>query len=596
MLTSSESVSAARGVAPGGGATTLATLLAERALTVGDEVALTHLDFSLNPHGVASSLTWRELDQRVSAVAGALRAVVEPGHRAAVLIGQTPDYVVAFLGVLRAGLVAVPLFPPDSPGQTERLVGILADSEPTVVLSTADGLHATKTFLSRLETRGHRVIAVDSIPVETGLGFVPHQASAEELAYLQYTSGSTRAPAGVMITHGNVVANARQAAEAYGFVPGEAVAVSWLPLFHDMGLVLAIAAPVAAGIPAVLMDPLAFLEQPVRWLRALSANPGAISAAPNFAYGFCASRVSEEDKVLLRLDHVRSLINGSEPVQAGIIDRFHAAFAECGLSPKTHRSSYGLAEATVLVAVTDAAAPPKVTTFRRPELAMGRVVRAEPGSPHSTTVVSCGHPVEQRVSIVDPDRLRGLPPGQVGEIWVSGPNIGRGYWRRPDESAHTFCALLAEHHRDDAEPQWWLRTGDLGVFFEGELYITGRIKDLVIVDGRNHYPQDIEATAEQAHSAVRPHVAVAFSVPVEDEGEAAVVVVERGRGIAPAAFAPDEIEQAVRRAVSAQHGLAIRTVIVLAPGEVPRTSSGKVARSMCRAKYLAGLLVPEGSR
>ncbi|WP_290060842.1 fatty acyl-AMP ligase, partial [Amycolatopsis solani] len=484
--------------------------------------------------------------------------------------GQSADYVVAFLGALRAGLVAVPLFAPGLPGHEGRLAGALADCTPRVVLTTAADFDAVREF-----TGGPEVVAVDALPDAEAREWP--QPDPDAPAYLQYTSGSTRAPAGVVLTHRNVLANARQACAAYGAEARTTSTVSWLPLFHDMGLILGIGAPMVAGMASVLMDPLAFLERPARWLQALSASPGAISAAPNFAYAYSASRVTEAEKDFLELSRVVSLINGSEPVRPATIAKFQDAFAGCGLRPESHRSSYGLAEATVLVSVTDSGKAARQVTFDRDRLAAGAAMPAASG----TTLVSCGRPAGQRVRVADPVTGEAVEPGTVGEIRVSGPNVGRGYWGRPEASAATFGLPPL----DPETGEGWLATGDLGVVFDGELFVTGRLKDLVVVDGRNHYPQDIEQTVEE-HPAVRPHSAAAFAVEVP-EGEAAVIVVERAKGFeAEVADAAADL----RAAVSAGHGLRLHDVVFLAPGEVPRTSSGKISRARCRVSYADGSL------
>ncbi len=551
----------------------LATLLGQWARVLGDEVALTHVDYRGSADGRAVTLTWRELDDRVGTVAARLSGIAAPGERAAVLAGQSVDYVVAFLGAIRAGLIAVPLFAPGLPGHAGRLAAALADCAPGVVLTTTGDIDAVHAFLADSPVRPD-VVAVDALaPAEPRDWPAP---DPDATAYLQYTSGSTRTPAGVVLTHRNVLANARQACTAYGAESRTTSTVSWLPLFHDMGLILGIGAPMAGGLASVLMDPLAFLERPSRWLRALSASPGAISAAPNFAYAYCASRVSEADKSYLELSRVVSLINGSEPVLPATIAKFQDAFAECGLRPEVHRSSYGLAEATVLVSVSDAGKPARQVTFDRDRLAAGFAVPAASGS----TLVSCGRPAGQRVRIVDPGTGEPAAPGEVGEIRVSGPNVGRGYWGRTASSGTFGLPPL-----DPDTGEGWLATGDLGVVFEGELYVTGRLKDLVVVDGRNHYPQDIEQTAEE-HAGVRPHSAAAFAIGTDD-GEAAVIVLERAKDSSADVA---ELTAALRAAVSAGHGLGLHDVVVLRPGEVPRTSSGKISRARCRKSYLDGSL------
>ncbi|MFJ7219335.1 fatty acyl-AMP ligase [Amycolatopsis sp. NPDC098790] len=550
----------------------LAALLGQWARVLGDEVALTHLDHRGSADGRAVTLTWRELDDRVGTVAARLSGIAAPGERAAVLAGQSVDYVVAFLGAIRAGLIAVPLFAPGLPGHAGRLAAALADCTPGVVLTTTEDIDDVHAFLAELPLRPD-VVAVDALaPAEPRDWPMP---DPDATAYLQYTSGSTRTPAGVVLTHRNVLANARQACTAYGAESRTTSTVSWLPLFHDMGLILGIGAPMAGGMASVLMDPLAFLERPARWLRALSASPGAISAAPNFAYAYCASRVSEADKSYLELSRVVSLINGSEPVLPATIAKFQDAFAECGLRPEVHRSSYGLAEATVLVSVSDAGKPARQVTFDRDRLAAGFAEPAAAGS----TLVSCGRPAGQRVRIVDPGTGEPAAPGEVGEIRVSGPNVGQGYWGRDSSATFGLPPL------DPDTGEGWLATGDLGVVFEGELYVTGRLKDLVVVDGRNHYPQDIEQTVEE-HAGVRPHSAAAFAIETGD-GEAAVVVLERAKD---SSIDTAELTPAVRAAVSAGHGLGLRDVVVLPPGDVPRTSSGKISRARCRKSYVDGSL------
>ncbi|WP_410639076.1 fatty acyl-AMP ligase [Amycolatopsis sp. lyj-346] len=577
METISQPVPVTGGTVDGG--ESFATLLGHWARLLGDRIAVTHLDHRDGADGRAVTLTWRELDERVDAVAARLSEVAGPGERAAVLAGQSTGYVVAFLAALRAGLVAVPLFAPGLPGHAGRLAAALADCGPRVVLTTAGEHEAVTRFLAGAAI-GPVVVDVDAVPpIAAGTPGWPVPDPGAP-AYLQYTSGSTRSPAGVVLTHRNVLANARQACAAYGAESVTTSAISWLPLFHDMGLILGIGAPMAGGLESVLMDPLAFLERPVRWLRALSASPGAISAAPNFAYAYCASRVTEADKTYLELSRVVSLINGSEPVLPATIAKFHAAFAECGLRPEVHRSSYGLAEATVLVSVTDAGKPPRQVTFDRARLAAGYAVPAAAGEA-ATTLVSCGRPVGQRVRIADQVTGKPAEPGEVGEILVSGPNVGRGYWGRAEASAATFG--LPPLDPDTGEG--WLATGDLGVVFDGELFVTGRLKDLVVVDGRNHYPQDIEQTVEE-HPAVRLHSAAAFAID-GDGGEAAVVVLERAKDTEADIAAATA---ALRAAVSAGHGLRLHDVVFLPPGEVPRTSSGKISRARCRMSYSDGTL------
>jgi long chain fatty acid CoA FadD26 len=555
--------------------------------TTPDRRAFTFVDHPA-PHsrGVHRTLTWRRLDLRMRAMAARLAAEAEPGERVAVLCPQGTDYITAFLGALAAGLVAVPLYPPGLPGQGDRLAAVLTDARPAVVVTNGQVL----TEVSELcEDRDVKVVAGDQVPDATAGDWQPPALDAEAVAYLQYTSGSTRTPAGVEITHANVVANARQALAAYGADVHPVTCVGWLPLYHDMGLVLSVAAPVVRGLLSVLMDPVAFLHEPVRWLRLLAAHPRALSAAPNFAYDYCASTVTEAQKADLRLDGVFALINGSEPVRAGTADRFHAAFAAQGLPPETHCPSYGLAEATVFVSAARPWQPLRRFALDRDALATGKALPARPDDPRAVLLTGCGAPAGQRVRIADPVSREALAEGEVGEIWVQGPNVGRGYRNQEPQTLRVFGAALADVA---AGPGKWLRTGDLGTVLDGQLIVTGRLKDLIVVDGRNHYPQDVEATAQDAHPAVRRDRLVAFGVP-GSSGERVIVVAEHARAVPLAGIDVPALVRTVRAAVSARHGLRLSDVVLVPPGTVPRTSSGKVSRALTRERYLAGAYAAE---
>lgn len=556
---------------------TLPDCLRHWADTEGDRPAVTFTDFASDRAGRRKTLSWKQLQERVAAVASALP--VRPGDRVAVLCPQSADYVVAFLGAITAGAIAVPLFDPGLPGHAGRLAAVLTDCSPTAVITTAAGEDAVREFLAGLPGGEHvTVVAADKAgPVRAWPAPAP---APDDVAYLQYTSGSTRSPAGVVLTHANVLANVSQAVHGLGIAP-TGTTVSWLPLFHDMGLVLGLITPLAMGMRSVLMDPLAFIERPVRWLELLGDHNGSWSAAPNFAFHYAASRVREEDRAKLRLDRVAAIVNGAEPINPGVLDRFHDTFAEVGYTPDKTRPAYGLAEATVFV-TTGPGVPPRVTTFDRAALGAGTARPSDDG----LKLVACGVPVGQRVALVDPETGVALKDGSVGEIWVHGPNVGTGYWQKPLESTETFGARLTGAH-EGLPTGPWLRTGDLGVRHDGEVYIAGRIKDLLIVDGRNHYPQDVEATAASADRDIRPGSVAAFAVEGTDTEAAVVVAEHRGHS---ALTTEDERALAVtiRRLVSDAHGLALRDVALVPAGLVPRTSSGKIARSACRDRYLAG--------
>ncbi|WP_371548876.1 AMP-binding protein [Streptomyces sp. NBC_00554] len=561
---------------------TLPALLEHWAAATPARRAFTFVDHpTYDSRGVHRTLTWRRLDLRTRAVAARIARSTAPGDRVALLCPQGPDFVIGFLAALAAGRVAVPMFTPDLPGHGDRLAAVLGDARPSAVLTTRDSLDTVRTFLDDQQILT-TLLATDLVPDSEAEGWQPPEVAERSTAYLQYTSGSTRVPAGVEISHANVVANARQALTAYGADEHPVTTVGWLPLYHDMGLVLSVAAPVVRGLLSVLMDPADFLQRPARWLRLLADHPGAISAAPNFAYDYCASAIGEEEKAGLRLDGVTALINGSEPVRPATAERFHAAFAAQGLPAGVHCPSYGLAEATVFVCAARPGDPVRSFALDREALAAGKALPVPPGNPGAVHLAGCGAPAGQRVRIADPATRTALGEGEVGEIWVQGPNIGRGYWNRGPQTRRVFHAALHGASGD------WLRTGDLGMTLDGQLLVTGRLKDLVIVDGRNHYPQDLEATAQAAHPAIRSDRLAAFAVILADGTEGAVVVAEHGRAVAAPDRDPAEVGRAVRAALSARHGLRLADLALVPPGTIPRTSSGKVSRSLTRTRYLDG--------
>lgn len=571
---------------------TLVGHLARAATSFPDEPAFTHVDFSAEPGGRHSQVTWAELDRRVRAMGEVLARAGATGERVAVVAPQGIAYVIGFLGALRAGAIAVPLFPPHLPGHDERLASALSDARPACLLTTRSEQAGIAEFCASRRLPGRpRTIAIDGPALDevaAGPADEPVRVRLQDVAYLQYTSGSTRTPAGVEVTHANVVVNVRQAVDAFDIHRDRTRVVSWLPLFHDMGLVLAVAVPVVAGVHAVMMDPVAFVQQPVRWLRLLADHPGAVTAAPNFAYDYCARRVRDEDRDALALHQVAVMINGSEPIRPETLTRFQRAFAGCGMSPETMRPSYGLAEATVFVSASPAGEAPRVTAFDRELLGQGTarpVTGKAPG--RVTELAACGLPAGQEVAVVDVETCSRLPDGVVGEIWVRGPNVARGYWRSPDRSAEVFAAVLADTPSDAGGRERWLRTGDLGVLHSGSLYVTGRIKDLIIVDGTNHYPQDIEATVQEAHSLIRYDHVAAFALTVEGE-ERLVVIAEHSPRITDPGPERDAVTRVVRHAVVVGHGAPVHDFVLAPPGTVPRTSSGKVARGACRQRYLAG--------
>ncbi|WP_410630047.1 fatty acyl-AMP ligase [Amycolatopsis sp. cmx-4-83] len=496
-----------------------------------DRPAFTCLTF---PGPAEHTLTWPQVLARVRGVARELRRHTRPDDRVAIVARQDLEYVVAFLGTLYAGLVAMPLSVPTGRTHAARIESAFADAGPAVCLTSKNLLEKTASLAGAPDV----VLALEDIGSDDTEP--PAEVAMSDPAYLQYTSGSTRRPAAAVISHRALVASCWQTTRCYHADASTPLA-GWVPFFHDMGLVLLIGTPVFLGSRSVFFTPMEFVRDPLRWIRLLAGYPGAITAAPNFAFDLAAEAAGELEAV--DLSHVNSVLNGSEPVRAATVEAFERAFAPFGLPRAAHKPCYGLAEATVFVTSTgDEGAT--VTTSER-------------GEP----LVSAGRPYGQRIRIVDKATGELRPDGEVGEIQVSGPNVADRYWGREDPLA----------------ADGWLATGDLGFVREGLLYVTGRLKDLIIVDGRNHYPQDVEATVEAAHPAVRAGRVAAFAV--RDA---------RGEGVAVVAgcAAPDEsVEKAVRRAVSVGHDLPLRGLWLVPPGAVPRTSSGKVARAAARDRW-----------
>lgn len=496
------------------------------------------------PGPVDHTLTWPQVLARVRGVAKELRRWTRAGDRVAIVARQDLGYVVAFLGTLYAGLVAVPLSAPAGRTHRARLESAFADAAPAVCLASKDTLEKAGSLASRPDV----LLAIEDIaPDDTE---PPAEVTMTDPAYLQYTSGSTGRPAGAVISHRALVASCWQTMRHYR---GDAstVVAGWVPFFHDMGLVLLIGAPVFLGAHSVFCTPMEFVREPLRWIRLLAEHPGVVSAAPNFAFDLAAEAAG--DLADVDLSQVKSILNGSEPVRAASVEAFGRAFAPFGLPRTALKPCYGLAEATVFVAgAGDEGAT--VTAF---DLRDGVAKPAGDGE----ALVAVGRPYGQRIRIVDKE-TRELPEGRIGEIQVSGPNLADGYWGRDEP----FAA------------DGWLATGDLGFVHEGQLYVAGRLKDLIIVDGRNHYPQDVEATVEAAHPSVRAGRVAAFAVR-DGHGEGVAVV-------AGCATPDDEsVATAVRRAVSAGHDLPLRALWLVPPGAVPRTSSGKVSRAAARDRW-----------
>jgi acyl-CoA synthetase (AMP-forming)/AMP-acid ligase II len=568
-------------------------------------IAYQYLDYSHDADGTMIELTWGELGTRLRAVGARLQQITTKGDRVAILAPQGVDYIVGFFAAIKAGDIAVPLFAPELPGHAERLDAVLSDAKPSVVLTTAAAAAAVLEFVRSLPRASRpRVIAIDEVPDSVGATFAPVQLDTDDIAYLQYTSGSTRSPVGVEITHRAIGTNVLQMVISTG-IDWNIRSVSWLPLYHDMGLLMIVCVAVF-GTQVTLMSPVSFVRRPQRWIRQLAAESKhgpTFAAAPNFAFELAVERGRPDPGEELDLTNVVSLINGSEPVRIASIEKFNAAFAPYGLPSTAIKPSYGMAEATLFVSTIDLAAAPSAVYLDREQLGAGHAVVVSRDAPNTIPQVSCGRIARSQWGvIVDTETETELDDGEVGEIWLHGNNIGRGYWARPEETERVFGNKLQRRlpvgsHADGAPSNaTWLRTGDLGVYLDGELYITGRIKDLIIVDGRNHYPQDVEFTTAEASPKVRSGYVAAFSVPAhevpgasaDEVGERVVIVAERAAGAGRGD--PQPVIDDIRAAVSRRHSLPLADVLLVAAGVIPRTTSGKLARQACRALYLRGEL------
>jgi fatty-acyl-CoA synthase len=556
---------------------TLISLIERNIANVGDTVAYRYLDFTRSDAGQPTEITWTQLGVRLEAIGARVQQVTSRGDRVAILAPQGLDYIAGFFAAVKAGTIAVPLFAPELPGHVERLETALNDAQPTVVLTTTAVKDVVDGFLAAMPAHSPHVIAIDEIPDSAAEAFTPVAIDVADVSHLQYTGGATRPPVGVEVTHLAVGTNLLQMILSIDLLDRNTHGVSWLPLYHDMGLSM-IGFPAVYGGHSTLMAPTAFIRRPQRWIHALSAGSRegrVVTAAPNFAYEWAAQRGLPDPGSDVDLRNV-VLIIGSEPVSIDAIRTFDKAFAPFGLPRSAFKPSYGIAEATLFVSTIEPSAEPTVNYFDRNQLARSRAVPTAADNPNAVAHVSCGQVARsQWAVIVDPDTGDELPDASVGEIWLHGNNICRGYWGRPDESHRTFHAKLRTRPGD------WLRTGDLGVYLDGELYVTGRIADLVTIDGASHYPQDIEATAAEASSMVRRGYVAAFT----DESQRLVIVAERAAGTAR--HDPQPAIEAIRKAVSQKHGLTVFDVRFVPAGAIARTTSGKLARWACRASYLS---------
>jgi amino acid adenylation domain-containing protein len=543
-----------------------------------------------NPHRIAytflserglegQDLTFAELEQKALAIAAFLESQGLQGERVLLLLPSGLDYICAFFGCLYAGVIAIPSFPPTA-GHLRRgepwFQAVARDATPRLAFTTPE---VRDRLSPELQKAGLRPVTLGEMDPGMAAKWRQPGIDAGTIAFLQYTSGSTSQPKGVMVSHGNLLHNMRVILEACGNDQDSTI-VSWLPLHHDMGLIGTVLQPAYLGARAVLMSPTSFLHNPLAWLQAISRFKGRSCSAPNFAYDLCVRKIKPEQKAGLDLSSWQVAVNGAEPVRADTMKDFSDAFAQCGFRAGAFRPCYGLAESTLMVTGARSSTQPLLKSFSTPALEQGSV--AEASGEDARLLVGCGGPLPQhQVMIVAAETRKPCAENEIGEVWVSGPSVAQGYWNRPEETAATFHAGLSPQ---EAGP--FLRTGDLGFINEGQLFITGRCKDLIIIRGRNLYPQDIELTAQEAESSLRPGAGAVFALQSGEEEQLVLVQeIERHPQVKP-----EDVMMAVREAVFIEHGVPLHTVVLLRPGSIPRTTSGKIRRSACREMFLSDAL------
>ena len=584
---------------------TLVDLLRQRGTQQPDQNAYT---FLVDGETTEVSVTYGELDQQARAIGARLQRLGATGQRVLLLYPSGLEYIAAFFGCLYAGAIAVTAYPPRLNRSLDRLEAIVTDARPTVALTTTALLAKTGQWFTqapRLDTL--QWLATDTLADDPEETWQEPVIVGSTLAFLQYTSGSTGTPKGVMLSHTNLLANVIMLQQASAQT-AHATIVGWLPLYHDMGLIGTILYPLYMGRPCLLMSPMAFLQRPFRWLQAISRSRASISVGPNFAYDLCTRKITPEQRATLDLSCWEMAFNGAEPIRPETLARFARTFAPCGFRHAAFYPCYGLAEATLIVSGGQQTALPVTHTVQKAALQQQQTAIPDVSNDGTKSLVGCGQALvaQQQIRIVDPASRTLCPPDRIGEIWVAGPSVAQGYWNRPEETAQTFRAYIA-----DTGEGPFLRTGDLGFLHHGELFVTGRSKDVIIIRGTNHYPQDIELTVEQCHPSLRPGCGAAFAIEVAGE-ERLVVVHEVERRAQPArqhhperpqmdiapGFEPEPPEPVeldtlmgiMRQTVAEQHGVQVYAIVLLKAGSIAKTSSGKIQRYASRVSFLTQTL------
>ncbi|MFY0566445.1 condensation domain-containing protein [Archangium lansingense] len=546
--------------------------------------------FLIDGESEEAHLSYAELDRKARAIAASLQRMGAQGQRALLLYPPGLDYIAGYFGCLYAGVTAVPIYPPDPMrlGRTlPRLLAISNDAQATVALTTDFILGmAEMLFEQAPELKSLQWMATDTLDAAVAEQWKDPGARPDTLAFLQYTSGSTSTPKGVMLTHSNLLHNLKLIHACFGH-SRKSQGVIWLPPYHDMGLIGGILQPLYGGFPVTLLSPVDFLKKPLRWLQAISKYKATTSGGPNFAFDLCTRKVTPEELAALDLSHWDLAFNGAEPIRPETLKRFTETFKSAGFREQAYYPCYGLAEATLIVTGGHKAEVPIQRTFDTVALQKSRAEIVSTSLPTAQTQVGSGRCLtDQKMLIVHPDTGALCPEGEVGEIWVSGPSVAQGYWSQPEATARAFHGVP----QGATDGLRFLRTGDLGFLLEGELFITARLKDLIIIRGRNHYPQDLEQTVERTHPSLRPGCGAAFAIDVQGEERLVVAHEIDRKAVESGSVDLEGLAQTIRQAIADQHELQAHGVLLLQAGSIPKTSSGKIQRHATKKEFLSDSL------
>ena len=577
-------------------AATLVDILRERA---EEKPYQTVYNYLIDGETVEKSLTYEQLEQKAKAIAAYLQSICSPQDRVLLLYPSSLDYITAFFGCLYAGVIAIPAYPPRPNRSLNRIQNILGNAETNLALTNTDTLQSLERQLEKTpELKNLHWITSNTISPKLAQNWSEPIISEDSIAFLQYTSGSTAEPKGVKIAYKNLLHNMEAIHRCFRHSP-QSKGVIWLPPYHDMGLIGGILQPLYGDFPVTLMSPLMFLQNPLRWLKAISRYGATTSGGPNFAYDLCVRKFKPEQSIDLDLSSWQVAFNGAEPINHETLNKFAETFAPYGFEYSAFYPCYGMAEATLIISGGSENAAVVTKKVKGKALEQNKIAIADTSDPQARTLVSCGGSLfDQKVVIANPETMVRCQPGEVGEIWVSGSSIAQGYWRQPQITEETFNAYLK-----DTQEGAFLRTGDLGFLDRGELFFTGRLKDMIVIKGRNHYPQDIEKTVEATNSWIRPSCVASFSVEVQGEEKLVVLAeVERrywssnrssktaaanGNGVTHEMISVEDLTKSIRRQISQNHDLQTHSILLLKPGSLPKTSSGKIQRHACRADFLA---------